>query len=190
MSYGGSADQGSSYANASNTEAGYSRGQEQHEMQNYSQLGQQQSTSDYPRDPFWDLRSSIGQQVEALDNDIRQIAQKQNQVLNSTNPAQDQQQLDDLVSRFRLSSSNILSQIHELKDLANSQDKVKQFNTLRTNFKHKVGGLNELEKGFRESSAMQFGRQYRIANPEASDAEVADALESGVNEGIFQQAVS
>lgn len=216
MSYGGYQDQGNPYGNpytsASNTEAGYGRGQEQHELQNYQpgqyeSYGQQQSYNapaaqggygDYSAptpsnggaNSFFERRAATYQQIQALDGEIAKISDSQNAVLASTDPTRPQQQLDSVVGQFRLTLTHIGDELRELKALASNDTEMKHVTALRDAFKEKTARWQQLDSQYRQQTAAQISRQIRIVNPDATDGEIRSIVESGNDEGVFQQAVS
>ncbi|KAJ9141614.1 t-SNARE [Coniochaeta hoffmannii] len=228
MSYGGYQDQGNPYGNpytsASNTEAGYGRGQqgqqEQHELQTYQpgqyeSYGQQQSYNNAPAasgaygdysspapagqdgyggggNDFYNKREQIGRQIEELDREIEQISNKQEQALQSTNPESEQQQIQLMIQRFRMTAQGIRSQLQSLKNEAGA-DKAKQnhIDLLMRNFRSRHERLLQLESNYNQQVRAQMARQYRVVNPDATEEEARNAVadQSFEQGGIFQQAL-
>lgn len=220
MSYGGYQDQGNPYGNpytsASNAGTGYGHGQEQHELQTY-QPGQYESYGQQPGQNapatsgaygdysapatnsgyggggnFFEMRTQVGAQVEALDREIEDISDKQGQALQSTNPEREQQQIQEMLQRFRLTASNVRSQIQSLKNEAGAdQSKQQHVNLLMNEFKSRYDRLLQLESSYNQQVRSQMARQYQIVNPNATEAEAFEAVadQSFEQGGIFQQAV-
>ncbi|KAH8911837.1 t-SNARE [Coniochaeta sp. PMI_546] len=220
MSYGGYQDQGNPYGtpytSSPNTEAGYGRGQEQHELQNYQpgqyeSYGQQQSQNAPPASGgygdystpaaqdgyggggnFFDRRTQVSGQIDELDREIEDISDKQGQALQSTNPEREQQQIQEMIQRFRLTASGIRSQIQSLKNEAGAdQAKLQHVNLLMNNFRSRYDRLLQLESNYNQQVRTQMARQYQIVNPNATPEEARDAVadQSFQDGGIFQQAL-
>lgn len=138
--------------------------------------------------------------VEAVKADIRtltthvgQISSAHQRTLASPD-AGSSAQLEAAVTQTQVLNTSIKDQIKFLEtDAARSRDntvKNTQVGQLKTSFskqlqEYRVGEAN-YEKRYRE----QIARQYRIVNPQASDAEVQDAANADWgNEGVFQTAL-
>jgi syntaxin 1B/2/3 len=227
MSYGGYQDQGNPYGTpynaASNTEAGYGRGQqEQHELQTYQpgqyeSYGQQQPSNNAPAasgqygdysapapapavhdgyrgggNDFFSKRERIGREIEQLDRDIGDISKRQEQALRSTNPEREQQQIQEMIQRFRMTAQDLRSQLQALTNEAGA-DKGKQthVNSLKDSLKSRMRGMMELETSYNQQVREQMARQFLIVNPDATPEQARDAVaDQSFNEGgIFQQAV-
>ncbi|OIW23621.1 t-SNARE [Coniochaeta ligniaria NRRL 30616] len=218
MSYGGYQDQGNPYGtpynSASNTEAGYGRGQEQHELQNYQpgqyeSYGQQQShnapaasggygdystpaASNGAANSFFGRRDYINEQIRELDGELVGISEKQDNALGSTTPEREQQQIQEMIQRFKMTASGIRSQIQSLKNEAGADKAQEQHvDLLMKNFKSKYDRLLQLESSYNQKVRTQMARQYQIVNPDASLEEALGAVQdqSFQDGGVFAQAI-
>lgn len=220
MSYGGYQDQGNPYGapynSASNTEAGYGRAQEQHELQNYQpgqyeSYGQQQQPQQSYTEPaasggyggynapaasgannFFDRRTQVGGQIEELDREIQEISNKQRQALDSTNPEREQREIQEQIQRFRLTAQEIRSQLQTLMNEAGEdQTKSQHVKALMTSFRSRHAQLQSLESSYNQQVRTQMARQYQIVNPNVTEEEARNAVQdqSFAQGGIFQQAV-
>lgn len=69
--------------------------------------------------------------------------------------------------------------------------KARQAKQLKSDFEKALGDYQQEEVAYRQRYRDQIARQYRIVNPEASEAEVQEASElDWGSEGVFQTAVS
>ena len=69
--------------------------------------------------------------------------------------------------------------------------KARQAQQLKNDFEKALGDYQQEEVAYRQRYRDQIARQYRIVNPEASEAEVQEASElDWGSEGVFQTAVS
>lgn len=177
----------------------------QHEISNYS------ATSNYsnPGAPGVTSHSStvLTQQnflervdfakaeIRTLTSNIQQIASFHQRALSSpdsNSPAQ----LEDLVTKTQLKNTQIRDQIKFLElDAAKTTDttkglKARQVKQLKSDFDKELRSYQDEEMGYRQRYRDQIARQYRIVNPEASEAEVQEASElDWGSEGVFQTAV-
>ena len=137
----------------------------------------------------------VRDQVRSLTADIDQIATLHQRALNSTDP-QAGRDLDNLVSATQLRNTEIRDQIRQLEtDLNKTPDgsrgtKRSQLESVRSLFKGELDKYQGVERDYQRRYRDQIARQYRIANPDASEQEVQDAAyQDWGNEGVFQQAV-
>ena len=65
-----------------------------------------------------------------------------------------------------------------------------QVGRLDRKLKTTINKSQQLERDFRRRAQEQIERQYRIVRPDASDAEVREAVEDTSNQQVFSQAVS
>jgi syntaxin 1B/2/3 len=106
-------------------------------------------------------------------------------------------QLEALVTQTQLKNTQIRDQIKFLEmDASKTQDgtravKARQAKQLKTDFEKALEDYRSEEVSYRQRYREQIARQYRIVNPDASEAEVNEASElDWGSEGVFQTAVS
>jgi len=106
-------------------------------------------------------------------------------------------QLEDLVTQTQLKNTQIRDQIKYLEgDALKTQDgsktvKARQAKQLKSEFEKALRDYQQEEVAYRQRYREQISRQYRIVNPEATEAEVQEASElDWGSEGVFQTAVS
>lgn len=139
--------------------------------------------------------------VEAVKADIRtltthvgQIASTHQRTLSSPESGSSQA-LESIVSQTQVLNTSIKDQIKFLEtDAVRSKDntvKSTQINQLKGSFKKQLQEFRQEEASYERRYREQIARQYRIVNPEASEAEVQEASDADWgNEGVFQTAVS
>ena len=139
--------------------------------------------------------------VEAVKADIRtltthvgQIASLHQRTLSSTDNTSSSQ-LESMITQTQVLNTSIKDQIKRLEmDAVRSKDnqvKNTQVNQLKTSFTKQLQEYRVEEANYEKRYREQIARQYRIVNPEASDAEVQEAADADWgNEGVFQTAVS
>lgn len=139
--------------------------------------------------------------VEAAKADIRQLTQYISEIasahqrtLNSPD-ASTNQALESIVTQTQVLNTSIKDQIKFLETDAarsgrNNNIKNSQVGQLKTSFKKQLEEYRNEEASYERRYREQIARQYRIVNPEATDAEVQEASNADWgNEGVFQTAV-
>jgi syntaxin 1B/2/3 len=135
-------------------------------------------------------------EIRTLSSNIQAIAEQHQRAL-STADTNSSAQLENLVTQTQLKNTQIRDQIKYLElDALKTQDgtksvKARQAKQLKTEFEKALKDYQQEEVAYRQRYREQIARQYRIVNPEASDAEVNEASElDWGSEGVFQTAVS
>ena len=100
-----------------------------------------------------------------------------------------------MITQTQVLNTSIKDQIKFLEtDAARSKDnqvKNTQINSLKSSFQKQLQEYRQEEANYERRYREQIARQYRIVNPEASEAEVREASNADWgNEGVFQTAVS
>jgi len=138
--------------------------------------------------------------VEAVKADIRtltthvgQIASTHQRALSSPD-AGSSAQLESMITQTQVLNTSIKDQIKFLETDAvrNKDNTVKntQVGQLKSSFTKQLQEYRQEEVSYEKRYREQIARQYRIVNPEASDAEVREAADADWgNEGVFQTAV-
>ncbi|THV69820.1 t-SNARE [Aureobasidium pullulans] len=139
--------------------------------------------------------------VEAAKADIRQLTQYISEIasahqrtLNSPD-ASTNQALESIVTQTQVLNTSIKDQIKFLETDAarsgrNNNIKNSQVGQLKTSFKKQLEEYRNEEASYERRYREQIARQYRIVNPEATDAEVQEASNADWgNEGVFQTAL-
>lgn len=137
---------------------------------------------------------AIKKMIRELTTNVDNIASLHQQSLNSTD-GRGSGPLEALVTDTQVKNTMIREQIKKLEvDAARSrgnQMKDAQIKQLKTSFTNQLQLYRQEEAKYEQRYREQIARQYRIVNPQASDAEVAEASQADWgNEGIFQTAVS
>lgn len=169
-------------------------GQDQYEMQDYSDQQQHQQPSALTQQDFLNRVQNLRNDIKSLTNDIDYIAQLHQRTLSSTD-GQATQQLEQYVSHTQIHNTAIKDGIKGLeRDLGRTTDssrttKSTQLQSLKTFFKSELDKYQSIERDYQHKYREQIARQYRIVNPDATDQEVQQAAEADWgNEGVFQTA--
>lgn len=129
----------------------------------------------------------------ALTRNVQQIGTLHQQSLSSTDSGSSGP-LESMVTRTQVLNTSIRDQIKFLEaDAARSrgnQVKDTQIKQLKSSFTKQLQDYRKEEADYERRYREQIARQYRIVNPNATDAEVHEAAEADWgNEGVFQTAV-
>lgn len=135
------------------------------------------------------IRGSIRQ----LTTNVSEVGVLHQRVL--SDPTSSHAQLDNLVSNTQILNTKIRDEIRQLEaDALKSRPnttKESQIRTLKGHFKSQLEDYQQQEVQYQRRYQDQIAREYKIVNPEATDAEVQEAATANWgNEGIFQTAVS
>jgi syntaxin 1B/2/3 len=134
--------------------------------------------------------------MRELSTSISQISTLHERALSSPD-ASASAQLESLVTQTQLKNTQIRDSIKYLEgDAGKTSDsskniKVTQSRNLKKDFERELQNYRDEEIAYKKKYQTQIARQYRIVNPEATEAEVKEASEADWgNEGVFQTAVS
>ncbi|KAB8290141.1 hypothetical protein EYC80_011011 [Monilinia laxa] len=201
---------GNPYENSGAAEAGYGGNHlaqpgVSHEMSNYSNTSNYSSGTPGAIPPpsnnvltqqqFLDRVDFAKSEIRSLSSNISQIATLHQRALSSPDSSSTAS-LEALVTETQLKNTKIRDQIKYLEaDAIKTQDGTKnvkstQAKRLKTEFESQLQQYREEELNYRNEYRRQIGRQYRIVNPEATEAEVEEASQMDWgSEGVFQTAL-
>ena len=136
---------------------------------------------------------AVKSEIHTLSANIAEVATIHQRVLSNPDPAASKQ-LESIVTSTQILNTKIKDQIKQLEvDAARSggnSTKDNQIRSLKKNFTSQLEEYRREEQGFRTRYREQIERQYRIVNPEATDAEAREAADADWgDEGVFQTAV-
>ncbi|RAL64045.1 hypothetical protein DID88_003233 [Monilinia fructigena] len=186
---------GNPYENSGAAEAGYGGNHLaqpglSHEMPNYSHTSNYSSGTPGAIPPpsnnvltqqqFLDRVDYAKSEIRSLSSNISQIATLHQRALSSPDSSSTAS-LEALVTETQLKNTKI----HGTKNVKSTQAK-----RLKTEFENQLQQYREEELNYRNEYRRQIGRQYRIVNPEATEAEVEEASQMDWgSEGVFQTAL-
>lgn len=203
---------GNPYGNAPNAEAGQAGathlGQSglSHELSNYSQASSNYDNSGVPalhqggstilsQQDFLARVDYAKSEIRTLSSNIQEIASLHQRALSSPD-SNSSAELENLVTQTQLKNTQIRDQIKYLEaDALKTQDgtksvKARQAKQLKSDFEKSLKEYQQEEVAYRQRYRDQIARQYRIVNPEATEAEVQEASElDWGSEGVFQTAL-
>ncbi|CAL3972514.1 hypothetical protein PZA11_004382 [Diplocarpon coronariae] len=175
----------------------------EHEMSNfpaasqYSNAGAPATTSSniLSQQDFLSRVDYAKSEIRSLGSNVSEIANLHQRSLSSPDGSTSGQ-LENLVTQTQLKNTQIRDQIKYLElDAIKTQDgtkgvKARQAKQLKTEFEKSLKEYQQEEVTYRQRYRDQIARQYRIVNPEATEAEVNEASElDWGSEGVFQTAL-
>ncbi|KAL2889139.1 Syntaxin-like protein psy1 [Ceratocystis lukuohia] len=171
---------------------------QQYEMANYAQPQTQvqpQASGPLDRNAFLNEASSLHTKIDSLNSDIGSIAALHQRALDSTDT--NASDVDSAVSAAQdkaIQLKNSLAQLNQ--DISRTpagsaaQAKSGQYSTLKKQLQETVQRLMQTEADYSRKYRKQIARQYRVANPGATEEEVQAATEQDrSHEGVFQTAL-
>jgi syntaxin 1B/2/3 len=136
----------------------------------------------------------VKQRIGHLTSDISAIATVHQRMLSSPDN-RSTAELESIVTSTQIRNTQIKDEIKFLerdavRDPTNKMKRT-QIDVLKNSFKKQLTKFQEEEADYSKKYREAVGRQYRIINPDATDAEVNEIANSDLgDEGIFTQAVS
>jgi len=145
------------------------------------------------RDDYLQRIAGTKQRIGQLTADIQSIANVHQRMLSSPDN-RSSSELEAIVSQTQIRNTQIKDEIKFLeRDASRSSNdsfKKSQVEALKRTFKAQLDDFQKEEADYSRRYRDAIGRQYRIINPEATDAEVNEAANADWgDEGIFTQAL-
>lgn len=150
------------------------------------------------RDPNWILNQcrEIDRGIDSVDDHIERISSLHRRLLGDADPAQEnaiRRQADDLGDEAKTLYRNLVDRVRTIKSSPESGNprNAPQVGKVDRRLKKAIQTYQQVQTDFQKGLQSQMARQYRIVRPEASEAEVREAVEdTSNNQQIFSQAVS
>lgn len=145
------------------------------------------------REDFFTRIEGTKQRIGQLTEDIQAIASIHQRMLSSPDN-RSSAELESVVTNTQIRNTQIKDEIKFLeRDAArdpNDRTKRSQVETLKRTFKSQLEDFQREEADYSKRYREAIGRQYRIINPDATDAEVEEVANADLgDEGIFTQAL-
>ena len=146
------------------------------------------------REDFLARIEGAKQRIGQLTADIQAIASVHQRMLASPDN-RSTAELESIVTNTQIRNTQIKDEIKFLeRDVlrdGNNPTKKTQVDALKRTFKSQLEDFQKEEADYSKRYREAVGRQYRIINPDATDAEVEEIANADLgDEGIFTQAVS
>jgi syntaxin 1B/2/3 len=137
--------------------------------------------------------SKINNDLDNYNQLIELIEFNQKKLLNEVNEEQElatRKQLDSLISQASSLQQNLKSDIKNAQSRASGDSsKRAQAENSRQRFLKYIQDYRVVEANYREQNKEQAARQYRIVQPDATNAEVEEAISDVGGQQIFSQAI-
>lgn len=168
--------------------------------------GQQQSSGGYEMAPlngqpyqqatnpqvFFGRIAELRQMNEDINSRITDLERLQNESLghvDESSSAEATRHIDALVAEISTMNRNMAGKVRQLKSEAlRDQEKANQVGPLERSFKQTLTRYQQIEVAYQKRSRELLARQYKIANPNATDEQIRDIQEGDANAQIFTQA--
>ncbi|KAK2767710.1 Plasma membrane t-SNARE, secretory vesicle fusion [Arachnomyces sp. PD_36] len=149
------------------------------------------------RDPNYILNQcrEIERGIDSVDQYIEQISSLHRRLLGDADPAQEnaiRRQADDLGDETKTVYRNLVERVRAIKSSPESGNprNAPQVGKVDRRLKKAIQNYQGVQTDFQKGLQAQMARQYRIVRPDASEAEVREAVEdTSNNQQIFSQAL-
>ncbi|KAJ1733509.1 hypothetical protein LPJ61_001525 [Coemansia biformis] len=149
---------------------------------------------------FFQMLDAVKGQMEAIEENIKQVAYWHEQALEATSEHKYHQVIfdrDNLVSEMDGLISEVKQSLDALAQTVNDprtpkSQRVAQATrqqNLAKKFSEQLQRYHQMEYQYSKRNRERLGRQYRIARPDATDEEVASAIDSDQAGQVFAQSV-
>ena len=137
----------------------------------------------------------IDRGIDTIERNLERLRFLQQRSIDDTDASQNtatNRELDSLSSETMTLYRNFTQRIKIIKGLRESGDprNKPQVGKVDRKLKKAINEYQQAETDFRHKLSAQMERQYRIVRPDASEAEVREAIEDTSNNQVFSQAVS
>jgi syntaxin 1B/2/3 len=155
---------------------------------------EQHGTTPLSREDYLSRIGGTKDRIAQLTADVQSIANVHQRMLSSPDN-RSSAELEGIVAQTQIRNTQIKDEIKFLEKDAvrtpNDSFKKSQVEALKRSFKQQLELFQREESDYSKRYREAIGRQYRIINPEATEAEVNEAANAEWgDEGIFTQAVS
>jgi syntaxin 1B/2/3 len=136
---------------------------------------------------------AVRREINSLSQQVSSIATAHQRVFSSPDQGASGQ-LESLTTQTQILNTRIKDEIRTLeidaKRSPGNATKDTQVKSLKQNFKNQLEQFRKEESEYGQRYRDQIKRQFKIVNPDASEAEVNEAADADWgNEGVFQTAV-
>jgi syntaxin 1B/2/3 len=140
-----------------------------------------------------DVCRDILQAITDLERQLDQLETLHGRFVNEAEASgsSTQRQMDAMAADTMSSYRSLTQRVRELKSKPESRQPIntRQVNNVDTRLKDAIRRFQRLESQFRKKTTEGMERQYRIARPDMSEAEIKDAVQNDTGGQIFQQAL-
>ncbi|KAI4160233.1 MAG: hypothetical protein L6R39_000228 [Caloplaca ligustica] len=136
----------------------------------------------------------IDRGIDSIERNLERLRFLQQRAIDDTDASQNTQtnrELDALSSETMTLYRNFGHRLKTIKGMKESGDprNSPQVGRVDRKLKNAINEYQQVDSEFRKKLSAQMERQYRIVRPDASDAEVREAIEDTSNNQVFSQAL-
>ncbi len=136
----------------------------------------------------------IDRGIDSIERNLERLRFLQQRAIDDTDASSNtatNRELDALSSETMTLYRSFGHRLKTIKGLKESGDprNSPQVGRVDRKLKNAINEYQQVDRDFRQKLSAQMERQYRIVRPEASDAEVREAIEDTSNSQVFSQAV-
>jgi syntaxin 1B/2/3 len=137
---------------------------------------------------------AVDEAIGKIEKELEQLQGIQQRYLADTNPSRESplgREVDRLSQTIMTQYRGLVDRVRAIKSDRESGNprNAPQVGKVDRRLKTTINRSQQLEREFRKKAQEQIARQYRIVRPDASDAEVQEAVEDTSNQQVFSQAV-
>ena len=138
---------------------------------------------------------AVDRAIDDIEQELQRLDGVQQRYLADTNTSRESplgREVDRLNQNVMTSYRALVTRVRNIKSDPESGNprNAPQVGKVDRRLKTTINRSQQLERDFRRRAQEQIERQYRIVRPDASDAEVREAVEDTSNQQVFSQAVS
>jgi syntaxin 1B/2/3 len=137
---------------------------------------------------------AIDRAIDDIEQELQRLEGVQQRYLADTNTSRESplgREVDRLSQNIMTEYRGLVDRVRNIKSDRESGNprNAPQVGKVDRRLKTTINKSQQLERDFRRRAQEQIARQYRIVRPDASDAEVQEAVEDTSNQQVFSQAV-
>jgi syntaxin 1B/2/3 len=137
---------------------------------------------------------AIDRAIDDIEQELQRLDGVQQRYLADTNTSRESplgREVDRLSQNIMTEYRGLVDRVRNIKSDRESGNprNAPQVGKVDRRLKTTINRSQQLERDFRRRAQEQIARQYRIVRPDASDAEVQEAVEDTSNQQVFSQAV-
>lgn len=149
-----------------------------------------------PQDPNAILNQcrDVDRGIDDVNRYVDQLSTLYRRLLSDVDPAREnavREEVEDLANQTKRLYRNLVDRVKSIKQMPESGNprNSSQVGKVERSLKAAITRYQQVQADFRKESESQMARQYRIVRPDATDAEVREAVQDSSNQQIFSQAV-
>ncbi|KKZ67963.1 hypothetical protein EMCG_06369 [[Emmonsia] crescens] len=136
----------------------------------------------------------IEQGIEEVEKSIEQVQGLYRRLLTDADPAREnaiRSQADGLATDAKRLYQNLIQRLKSIKQSPGAGESINsaQIGKVERRLKTAITNFQRVQSEFRKDLEAQMARQYRIVRPDATDAEVQEAVQDPSKQQIFSQAL-